>query len=166
MFEPEHIKHLKIKKGLILKAQEILNKVATNNKNVFVHITKGDFNNFLVFGKQSLLPMDYYHNLIRWFLDNTEKPYFIILSDEPESIKNEFDYFDNKLIVEHNYGYGVDFAIMKLCEYGILSASTFSWWGAYFMEKRKLIFYPKYWLGFHSKEEIPLWSESKLWSCC
>lgn len=156
MFNPERISHLRIKKNLLLKAQEILNKVPSDNKKVFVHIRKGDFNDFFVYGKPSVLPMTYYHDLIRWFLENIEKPYFIILSDEPEKIKIEFDYLDNKLVVDSNYGYGVNFAIMTLCEYGILSASTFSWWGAYFMENRKMIFYPKYWLGFHSEVEFPL----------
>jgi len=44
---------------------------------------------------------------------------------------------------------------MSLCEYGVCSNSTFSWWGAYLMKNRKKVIFPKYWLGWKQKIEIP-----------
>jgi hypothetical protein len=50
----------------------------------------------------------------------------------------------------------VDFAIITLCEYGIMSNSSYSWWAAYLMKNRKKVFSPKYWLGWKSEQVYPL----------
>ena len=46
-----------------------------------------------------------------------------------------------------------DLAIMSLCEYGIVSNSSFSWWGAYLMKNRKEVIFPKYWYGWKQRVE-------------
>jgi hypothetical protein len=48
----------------------------------------------------------------------------------------------------------VDFCILTLCDGGIMSNSTFAWWGGFLMKKGPLIA-PKYWFGFKSKVEFP-----------
>jgi hypothetical protein len=42
---------------------------------------------------------------------------------------------------------GIVFALMTLCEYGVCSNSSFSWWGAYLMKNKKIVIMPKYWYG-------------------
>jgi hypothetical protein len=143
---------LRIKEQYMDKAKKILAYIPNSAPKIFVHIRIGDYKNFTVFGKDVLLPMGYYKNLVDWFLANFENPYFIILSDDPHLVVKEFEYVKNKIISTENH-YGVDFAIMTMCEYGILSPSSYSWWGAYFMKNRRLVFCPKYWLGFKSRIE-------------
>ncbi len=47
-------------------------------------------------------------------------------------------------------------AIMSLCNHAILSASSFSWWGAALMSTpQKFVIGPQYWLGFKSNEWFP-----------
>jgi len=45
---------------------------------------------------------------------------------------------------------------MTLCEYGIMSNSSFSYWGGYLMKNRKEVLFPKYWLGFKEKRYSPI----------
>ena len=60
---------------------------------------------------------------------------------------------------------GVDLAIMSLCEAGICSNSSFSWWGAYLIKDRKKVIMPRYWYGWKQKIEShiriqPEWAET------
>jgi len=147
-FNKELVKNLKIKEKFILKAREFL-KPYENNYKVFVHIRRGDYKNFFVYGKESMLPMSYFHNQIKWFLENRKNVVFIFLSDEPDFIKDKFEYLDNKIISKNSYE--IDFAIMTLCNGAILSPSSFGWWGSYLMKERDVVFAPKHWLGWRSK---------------
>jgi len=149
-FDEKLINCLQIKNKFILNAQDFLHDF-TNKYKVFVHIRRGDYKDYKVYGKSTLLPMEYFHKQIQWFLANKQNPCFIFLSDEPEFIEKEFDYLDNKVISKNSYE--VDFAIMTLCNGAILSPSSFAWWGSYLMKDRDLVFVPKYWLGFSAKEE-------------
>jgi len=149
-FNKKIVNNLKIKKNYLLKAKEFLKPVKENYK-VFVHIRRGDYKDFKPFGKDSILPMDYFHKLIKWFLKNKEKVCFVFLSDEPDFIEKEFAYLKNKIISRNSYE--IDFAIMTLCNGAILSPSSFGWWGSYLMKDRDIVFAPKYWLGWKSKIE-------------
>jgi len=149
-FNKDIAQNLKIKKEYISKAKEFLEPYK-NLYRVFVHIRRGDYKNFFIYGKDSLLPMSYFHTQIQWFLKNKENVIFIFLSDEPDFIADEFDYLSNKIISKNSYE--VDFAIMTLCNGAILSPSSFGWWGSYLMKNRDVVFAPKYWLGFNSRTE-------------
>jgi len=49
--------------------------------------------------------------------------------------------------------------MMSLCDGGVLSASTYSWWPAFFSfykNKNKVFFAPKYWAGHRLKQYFPL----------
>lgn len=151
-FNPKVIHNIRIKHIWEEKAVNFLKENGIIGKyKVFVHLRIRDYKNYYVFGVQTILPMNYYHGLIRWFLDNRQDVFFIFLSDEPEIIDKEFSYLKNKVISYNTYG--VDFAIMTFCEGAILSPSSFSWWGSYFMKNRDIVFVPKYWLGWRSKIE-------------
>lgn len=155
-FNPEKIKGLKIKKVFLEEAKRIIELIPQGANKVFVHIRLTDYKNFSVYGKPSVLPMEYFYKIVDWFEKNVDNPFFIILSDEPETLTDKFNHLKHRsMIVKNSNHFGVDFAIMTMCEYGVLSPSTFSWWASYFMANRKLVFYPKHWLGFHSGEEFP-----------
>ncbi len=147
-FEAGTAKQLKIKKKYLEAAQEFLLPYRDKYK-VFVHIRLGDYYKFKIYGKDVLLPMDYYKRLINWFLENRKDVVFIFLSDQPDLVEKNFTWLSNK-VVSYNSMF-VDFAIMTLCNGGILSPSSFSWWGSYLMQDRDIVFAPKYWLGFKSK---------------
>jgi len=148
-FDKSLVKNLKIKDKYLKEAEKFLYPIRDKYK-VFVHIRRGDYKNFKVFGEDVLLPMSYFRNLIKWFLENRKNCFFIFLSDEPDFVEREFVYLENKIISRNTYE--VDFAIMTLCNAGILSPSSFGWWGSYLMRERDVVFAPKYWMGWKSRE--------------
>lgn len=145
---------LKIKDHHHNKALELLSKIPSNYLKVFVHIRKGDYKNFKVYGKSTLLPNSYYINMIKKIIDEHENPFFIFLSDDQLENISDYNNIKHKIVFNRN-NYFVDFAIMTLCDGAILSPSSFGWWGAFFMKSRDLIFAPKFWLGFNSKVNFP-----------
>jgi len=151
-FNKKFINNLKIKNIHVLKARKFL-KNLDNYELVFVHIRRTDYQYEKVVGKIGVdLPLKYYSSTINWFKKNIRKPFFIFLSDDIEYVKKNFSYIKNK-IVSSNDMY-VDFSIISLCKYGIMANSSFSWWASFFSKSRKIIFAPKYWLGWKSKIEV------------
>ena len=141
---------IKTKKYLQSKALDLLSNIPSNTAKIFVHIRKGDYKDFKVYGKPTLLPFSYYESAIDKAIEYFKNPYFIFLTDE--FLENEFSSMKikNKVVFNSNK-YGLDFEIMTMCDGAILSPSSFSWWGAYFMKKKDFIVAPKFWLGFNSQ---------------
>jgi hypothetical protein len=153
LFGKDVLKNLEFKEKYVKEAEKFISKYQNYYK-VAVHIRLGDFKNFYICGENPILPFDYFHRQIRWFLENRENPFFIFLSDEPGKIKNEFSYLGDKMVISENPWY-IDFLIITMCDAAIIGPSSFSWWACYFMKKRDIVFAPKYWLGFKIKKEFP-----------
>ena len=151
-FDKSLTNNLKFKEVYLITATELLNSIPNNCHKIFVHIRRNDYKNFTVCGQSTLLPMSFYKDQIEWFMQNRKDCFFIFLGDETKFLSEEFRYVENK-IISSNLHYGTDLAIMTQCNSGILSPSSFGWWGSYMMEERDTVFAPKFWLGFRSKIE-------------
>ena len=53
-----------------------------------------------------------------------------------------------------------DLALMSLCSGGVLSNSTFAWWGAFFGQNKLGYVAPRYWSGWASE----IWNPSRIQS--
>ena len=91
------------------------------------------------------------------FRSNYGSILFIVITDDIDYCAKVFSDFDDVVLSENSYE--VDFAIMSFCKGGILSASTFSWWGAFyskmFNQDNLLYVAPRYWIGHRSKKWHP-----------
>ena len=153
-FDGNAINDIKIKSKHLNKANNLLADIPSNKHKIFVHIRRIDYINESCFGIKGLtLPLSYYKKCIRWFEDNIENSFFVFLSDDTEFVEYCFNDIENKVIFSNEIG--VDFAVMILCKSGIISNSSFSWWGAYLMKERYQVFAPKYWMGYKSHKEYP-----------
>jgi hypothetical protein len=151
-FNKKFINNFKIKRTHTLKAKNFLKKL-NNYELVFVHIRRTDYQYERIVGKIGAnLPLKYYTSTINWFKKNIKNPFFIFLSDDIEFVKKNFSYIEKK-IISYNDMY-VDFSIITLCKFGIIANSSFSWWASFFNKNKKIIFAPKYWLGWKSKVEV------------
>jgi hypothetical protein len=152
-FSNDNVKNLKIKEKYLDKARSFLKTLPANKNKLFVHVRQTDYKKHSCFGiKGVALPLNYYFNQIKWLEEKLNDCFFIFLTDDNNYVKEKFRKINNKVISENSMF--VDFAIMTLCDGGIMSNSTFSWWGGYFNNKKFLIA-PEYWLGFKSKKEYP-----------
>ncbi len=153
----------KIKEKYIQEAKEFLYQVPNEYTKIFVHVRRGDYIFESYLGVQGIdLPKCYFKKAMKEITKNINNPFFIFLSDDSSYIECCFEDVENKII--SNESMATDLAIMSLCEYGIVSNSSFSWWGAYMMKDKKRVFFPKYWYGWKSKLEShigiqPNWSE-------
>jgi hypothetical protein len=172
-FLSEHKVRVKVKEIYMQKAMELFNGLPKDRTKVFVHIRRGDYLKeiyknddvtYIVEPTRGInLPISYYNNAINLIGKEIDSPYYIFLSDDPEFVEQSFRHISqaNKYISKNSPI--VDFSLMSLCEYGICSNSSFSWWGSYFMSKKQKVFFPKYWQGWKLREEShpgiqPSWS--------
>lgn len=151
-FDKTAISSLKIKEKYIAESRHFFSKIPSDYKNVFVHIRRGDIVNEIFNGVRGKdLPKSYFEKAINIIKETVENPFFIFLSDDPYFVQCCFKDFEPKIISKNSME--VDLAIMTQCEAGIISNSSFSWWGAFLMTTKKKVISPKYWVGWKTKTE-------------
>ena len=143
-----------IKTNIINQAVEYINNLKPDSINIFIHIREGDYNSYKVYNKSVKLEDEYFFEGIKFFNEKYKNVVFIFISDDIEITKKRFDSVTNSVFVSQSIYF--DFALMTLCKGGIISNSSFSWWGAYLIKDPLTIIAPKYWLGRKSKQWYPL----------
>lgn len=109
----------------------------------FVHVRRGDYKSWRIFGRSPLLDLDYFRRGISLIRDVAPDTQFILLSDEIASVAPDLPgmhAFEGADVYE-------DFGLMTLCDGGIVSNSTLSWWGGYFCGRKLPVVSPKGWLA-------------------
>jgi hypothetical protein len=126
-----------------------------NNNVVAVHVRRRDYQHLghLNLGGDDLtLPLIYYKNAIESF--SQDNILFVFISDDIAFVEENFGYIPNKIISTDTEI--MDFQHLINAHGCIISNSTYSWWGAWLNNKPgKIIFAPKYFLGWRLKEEYP-----------
>ncbi|MCP8689370.1 alpha-1,2-fucosyltransferase [Marinobacterium sedimentorum] len=145
------------------EAVHVLRNIPPEFTKVFVHVRRGDYLTEVYCGNRGIdLPRSYFLGAIDIISAEVENPYYIFLSDDPGYVECCFENIENKYISTNRME--VDFALMTLCNYGVVSNSSFSWWGAYMMQERRKVIFPKYWYGWKEKVDShvdihPSWCE-------
>jgi len=158
IYEWDHIKDktIQIKNIYLNKAKKILEKLPKNNFNIFIHIRRWDYLEWSVMWTNNLsLPIEYYKKQINYFIDKYKNTNFVFLSDDINWCKKEFYYLKNSYFSENDLW--IDFALMILCDWAIISPSTLSYLWAYFMNNKIEVFAPNYFLGFKVWTWYPDW---------
>jgi hypothetical protein len=113
---------------------------------VVVHIRRTDYLNSNSI--HHVLDLDYFLKGIEIIKKNILNTFFLFISDDIKWVKDNFDINNNAnfKIVESKDPF-FDFSLIKLCKHGIISNSTFSWWGAFLNENsNKKVVAPIKWL--------------------
>ena len=138
-----------IKEDFVFKeefAKPSRDMIATVEEPVALHIRRTDY---LKLDHHNSLGLEYYEKALGEFdSDRT----VIIFSDDAEWCKEQklFD-GDRFLVAEGNVNY-VDLCLMTLCTGHIIANSSFSWWGAWLSNSKKVIA-PKNWFSGHLEEQ-------------
>jgi hypothetical protein len=102
---------------------------------VAIHVRRGDYitdPNFV------LLDYDYYNDALKYFPDLE----VMIFSDDIEWCKLNF--IGSRFRFSCSNNPFIDLCLMSLCDYHIISNSSFSWWGSWLAKSKKTIA-PKNW---------------------
>lgn len=126
------------------------------NKTIVLHVRRTDYLKWNIGekygGENPSLPFSYYESVLKKFDLNKYKIVFI--SDDIEAVKIHFGTHENYHYENNNEI--IDLQLLQHADVLCISNSSFSWWGAYLNEKpNKLVFAPKYWLGFKTGIEYP-----------
>lgn len=153
-FDPDAMAGLKIKAEHLYEARRTLASINDKAHKVFVHVRRGDYLTIDFHGlRDTALPVSYFRERIEWFRQNVRDPFFVFVTDDPAYVEKTYSDVQPKHVSKANKY--TDLALMSLCSSGIMSNSSFSWWGGYLMKDRHRLFAPKNWLGFAKGIEIP-----------
>ncbi|MGA2764944.1 MAG: alpha-1,2-fucosyltransferase [Spirochaetia bacterium] len=140
--------HFRLSKALRKKVRPIVSAIPPGKKPIFVHIRRSDFKDLSL-----SLPERYYRSAVQLLRDRYPDIYLFVVGDDPDFGETMFRDIEGKHI-SHLSPFE-DMALMSLCDGGILSNSTFSWWGAFFSTHRAVFVAPRYWSGWASKRWYP-----------
>jgi len=145
----QQAKNWLIKKSVNLKTDSV----------VFVHVRRGDYLLWpsLTISVPAVLSLDWYKRAMSLMKNKIQNPVFILMSDDLYYLQDVFTESE-KVIISDNKPI-IDLAIMSLCCSGIMSASSFAWWGASYARNIKkdnnFFIAPKYWGGHRIKKWYP-----------
>lgn len=120
----------------------------SNNNSVSIHIRRGDFLLKKNQNHQTDLS-NYYYNAINEVSKNNYNLKFFLFTDDPEWVSKNFNIKGKKILVNINHGKNsfIDMHLMSLCKINIIANSSFSWWGAWLNNNKKIIYAPKNWFN-------------------
>jgi len=160
-FDLNSIESLLLKPELLNSAKKVIEASTKGKTPIFIHVRRGDYLRWPSKASPAILSASYYQTCINIVQSRILNPFYIFTSDDPFYIKDIFGDLENSYI---SYGStSEDFALMTQCSGGILSASSFSWWAAYFAQLQgsgKLFIAPKYWAGHREQIWYPEFIES------
>jgi hypothetical protein len=149
-----------LRPALLSEAEDWLvgQSIATDQGHlVFVHIRRGDYLHFPSREHPAVLGLDWYERAMSQIRQQVENPVFLVVTDDLYYAQDVFrDWQDVRISTNRPE---VDFALMSLCAHGILSASSFAWWGAYFSRHNRktpgLYLAPQHWAGHRTMRWFP-----------
>ena len=144
------LKEFTLKPEIQEQANNIRN--ISNDPVISIHLRLGDYKHLV--GKHPICGIDYYQNA----LEKLPKDILIIaFSDEPNVAKELFDKLGRKYFIPESNNQYIDMCAMTLCDYHIIANSSYSWWGAWLSNTKKVVA-PAQWFG-DSPEMPKNWSD-------
>jgi len=123
----------------------------------FLHVRRGDYTWWPSKHYPAVLPLKWYLAQMDSFKQHDPCAHFIVLSDDIPFVEELLANLPS--VTVHKGSLCEDFAIMTQCQGGgILSASTFAWWAAWYGRQcspKANYIAPKYWAGWRSKDWYP-----------
>jgi hypothetical protein len=107
---------------------------------ISLHIRRGDYLNFSHHPTQ---PIEYYEKALKYFDSNLN---VLIFTDDIEWAKQQELFNSERFFFSTNNNTAVDLYMQTLCSYHIIANSTFSWWGAWLANSKRVV-KPKLWFG-------------------
>ena len=149
-YRNELLNEFDFKEEIKSKAKDI--RSITKEPVISVHLRLGDYKNLV--GKHPICGVEYYKEALKHL---PEDILIIAFSDEPALAKDVFDSLNKKYFVTESDNQFIDMCTMTMCDYHVIANSSFSWWGAWLGNSKKVVA-PATWFG-DSPEMPKNWSD-------
>jgi hypothetical protein len=136
----------RLKSRYVSLARARLAKMPEGATPLFIHLRRGDLASISINGYGIQLPDAYYWQAVELLKRKYHDPFFVIVGDDPAYAETLFAGLSEKYI--SRLSAPEDLALMSLCSGGILSNSTFAWWGAFMGKPGGYYIAPRYWSGW------------------
>ena len=148
-FNKEDIKKCFTFKDNILKAsQNIFYSIFSSKEVISLHIRRGDYiNNY----NQPALPLGYYIEALNFFDDNID---VLIFSDDIDWAYSQEIFRKERFYFSRNCNNAMDLCMQTFCNYHIIANSSFSWWGSWLANSKKVV-KPKFWFSSELNDQYP-----------
>jgi len=137
----------------VLETESVIESV----NSVCVHMRKGDFGKGKLRKVGHLLSEDYYKKAVAYCKEKLAEPVFFVFTDDEEWASFVLGDCNNiKFINDMCQSDALtDLYLMTKCKNGIMSASTFSWWGNWLRKEKGLVVVPngQYYNEFFYEDE-------------
>ena len=114
---------------------------------IALHIRRTDY---LTNSNHTALDINYYEKALQEFDDNSE---VIIFSDDPQWCMEQDLFSSDRFMVSETRNTYMDLCLMTLCSGHIIANSSFSWWGAWLSDSKKIIA-PSGWFAGSNNEHL------------
>lgn len=111
-----------------------------NQEVISLHIRRGDYSHQSHHPVQSL---EYYAKALKFFNKDLK---VLIFSDDVDWAERQEIFQSERFLFSRNNNSAVDLCMQTFCKYHIIANSTFSWWGAWLANSKKVV-KPKLWFG-------------------
>jgi len=140
------------------QASNVMMRLSCDKRKIFfVHVRRGDYASWPTKEAPGILPLKWYLKQMDVIRARFDAPVFVVVSDDRYYAEEMFGSYSDVHVCHENEK--VDFATMSMCYGGgILSASSFAWWAAYFsrqVNKDAFFIAPMYWGGHRLKSWYP-----------
>jgi hypothetical protein len=148
-----------LRSDLLEKSREWIqsNVVARGLTPYFLHVRRGDYLRWPSIHHPAVLPLKWYKKQIKEITQADKRAHFIVCSDDHPYVEEQFG--SHPMVSIHRGSQVDDFFLMAQCSGGgILSASTFCWWAAFYGKQffnSSHYVAPQYWAGWRQKEWYP-----------
>jgi len=127
---------------------------------IVLHIRAGDYRTWPSDEFPAILTPNWYQVHVSQLRDQYPNLKVVAVGNEPEYISEVLRKVPDSVDLSSHFrsAYQIDFGVLSLCKYSIISASTFSLWARYFAHRRDsgaISIAPKFWAGHVVKEWYP-----------
>jgi hypothetical protein len=120
--------------------KEFVEEIDSDREVISLHIRRGDYLNLQTFHPTP--PIEYYKEALKRLPNLT----VIVFSDDPDWCMNQELFDDDRFLISQLNTSDFDMCLMSMCKYHVIANSSFSWWGAWLAQSKKVIA-PKTWFG-------------------
>ncbi len=161
IFNLKMLKKMRIKWAVLERSEGLIHQVQTTaTTSIALHVRAGNYRTWPSVEYPALLPVNWYREQVNLIRGDNPNLKVIAFGNEPDYVDEVIKDIDNSVNVSGlmNENYQVDFGLLSLCKYAVISASTFALWARYFAQEKipgALTIGPEYWAGHRKRSWYP-----------